>query len=90
MYFTITVLTLRHPLEETMGALSDMVRQGKALYVGISNYQAEEAEAAIRILREEQKPPVCFTSRGTICSSAGRRSWPFERSGAVRAWAAYA
>ena len=33
------------PLEETMGALSDMVRQGKALYVGISNYQAEEAEA---------------------------------------------
>ena len=37
------------PLEETMGALSDMVRQGKALYVGISNYQAEEAQAAIRI-----------------------------------------
>jgi len=44
------------PLEETMGALSDMVRQGKALYVGISNYQAEEAEAAIRILRENKTP----------------------------------
>ena len=34
------------PLEETMGALSDMVKQGKALYVGISNYQAEEAKKA--------------------------------------------
>lgn len=44
------------PLEETMGALSDIVRQGKALYVGISNYQAEEAEAAIRILRENKTP----------------------------------
>ena len=53
MYFTITVLDLT-PLEETMGALSDMVRQGKALYVGISNYQAEEAEAAIRITEGEQ------------------------------------
>lgn len=30
------------PLEETMGALSDIVRQGKALYVGISNYHAED------------------------------------------------
>ena len=39
-----------------MGALSDMVRQGKALYVGISNYQAEEAQAAIRILRENKNP----------------------------------
>lgn len=40
------------PLEETMGALSDLVRQGKALYVGISNYQAEEAQQAIEILRK--------------------------------------
>lgn len=39
------------PLEETMGALADMVRQGKALYVGISNYQAEEAARAIDILK---------------------------------------
>ena len=37
-----------------MGALSDMVRQGKALYVDISNYQAEEAEQAVRILREKR------------------------------------
>lgn len=39
-----------------MGALSDMVRQGKALYVDISNYQAEEAEQAVRILRENGTP----------------------------------
>ena len=31
------------PLEETMGALTDIVRQGKALYVGISNYSADES-----------------------------------------------
>ncbi len=40
------------PLEETMAALSLMVQQGKALYVGISNYEALEAEKAIHILKE--------------------------------------
>ena len=44
------------PLEETMAALDLIVRQGKALYVGISNYRKEEAEAAIRILRELGTP----------------------------------
>lgn len=39
------------PLEETMGALDLIVRQGKALYVGISNYQAAEAKQAIDILK---------------------------------------
>lgn len=39
------------PLEETMSALDLLVRQGKALYVGISNYSAEEASEAIAILR---------------------------------------
>lgn len=39
------------PLEETMSALDLIVRQGKALYVGISNYQNKEAEEAIRILK---------------------------------------
>ena len=39
------------PLEETMAALDLIVRQGKALYVGISNYRAEEAAKAIQILR---------------------------------------
>ncbi|MEI6088296.1 MAG: L-glyceraldehyde 3-phosphate reductase [Bacteroidota bacterium] len=38
------------PLEETMGALDLIVRQGKALYVGISSYSAAETEAAIKVL----------------------------------------
>ncbi len=44
------------PLEETMGALSDIVRQGKALYVGISNYKEKEAKEAIKILRKNGTP----------------------------------
>lgn len=38
------------PLEETMGALAHAVKSGKALYAGISNYSAKQAEAAVRIL----------------------------------------
>lgn len=38
------------PLEETMAALDLLVRQGKALYVGVSNYNAEQTAEAIRIL----------------------------------------
>jgi L-glyceraldehyde 3-phosphate reductase len=39
------------PLEETMGALDTAVRQGKALYVGISSYSAERTREAVEILR---------------------------------------
>jgi len=39
------------PMEETMGALADIVRQGKALYIGISNYNAEQSAQAISVLR---------------------------------------
>ena len=39
------------PIEETMAALADTVRQGKALYVGISNYNAEQSQQAISVLR---------------------------------------
>jgi len=44
------------PLEETMGALDLIVRQGKALYIGISNYGPEEASEAIRILKKLGTP----------------------------------
>jgi L-glyceraldehyde 3-phosphate reductase len=44
------------PLEETMGALDLIVRQGKALYVGISNYRNAEAQRAINILKELGTP----------------------------------
>ena len=39
------------PFEETMTALADIVRQGKALYAGISNYSAEQSAIAISVLR---------------------------------------
>ena len=42
------------PLDETMGALADAVRCGKALYAGLSNYGAEETRRANRILRDMQ------------------------------------
>ncbi len=44
------------PLEETMGALVQAVRQGKALYVGISSYSPERTREAARILRSEGVP----------------------------------
>ncbi len=44
------------PLEETMAALDLIVRQGKALYVGISNYGAEETAEAARILNDLGTP----------------------------------
>lgn len=44
------------PLEETMAALDHIVKQGKALYVGISNYNKEQTEKAYRILKEQKTP----------------------------------
>jgi L-glyceraldehyde 3-phosphate reductase len=46
------------PLEETMGALDTAVRQGKALYVGISSYSAEKTREAYELLRELRTPFV--------------------------------
>ena len=46
------------PLEETMGALDTAVRQGKALYVGISSYSAERTKEAASILRRLGTPPL--------------------------------
>ncbi|OYX28178.1 MAG: L-glyceraldehyde 3-phosphate reductase [Flavobacteriales bacterium 32-35-8] len=51
------------PLEETMGALADMVRQGKALYVGISNYQPEETQKAAVILKQWNVPFILHQAR---------------------------
>ncbi|KGO94285.1 L-glyceraldehyde 3-phosphate reductase [Flavobacterium subsaxonicum] len=46
------------PLEETMAALDLIVRQGKALYAGISNYNAEQAQKAIAILKDLGTPCI--------------------------------
>ena len=42
------------PLDETMGALEQLVRQGKALYVGVSSYDSEQTNHAAEILRESR------------------------------------
>jgi L-glyceraldehyde 3-phosphate reductase len=44
------------PLEETMGALDQIVRQGKALYVGLSNYRPADTRRAAKILRDLGTP----------------------------------
>ncbi|MGF2950535.1 L-glyceraldehyde 3-phosphate reductase [Microbacterium alcoholitolerans] len=46
------------PVEETIGALDTLVRQGKALYVGISSYSAERTEAALAVARDLGTPLV--------------------------------
>ena len=46
------------PLEETMGALDSIVRQGKALYVGISSYNSDRTREAVRILDELGTPCI--------------------------------
>ncbi|AJE44094.1 MULTISPECIES: L-glyceraldehyde 3-phosphate reductase [Streptomyces] len=51
------------PLEETMGALHSAVQQGKALYVGISNYSPEETREAARILGELGTPLLIHQPR---------------------------
>ena len=51
------------PLEETMGALDHLVRQGKALYVGLSNYKAEEAAKAFKILKDLGTPCLIHQPR---------------------------
>ena len=51
------------PLEETMGALASAVRQGKALYVGISNYEPEQTRQAARILRDLGTPCLIHQPR---------------------------
>jgi len=54
------------PLEETMGTLDLMVRQGKALYVGISNYQPKEAEKAFKILNDLGTPCLIHQPRYSL------------------------
>jgi len=51
------------PLEETMGALDHLVRQGKALYVGISQYNAEDTAKASKILKSMGTPCLIHQPR---------------------------
>lgn len=54
------------PLEETLQALVDIVRAGKALYIGISKYPLEAAQFAYRFLRERDVPCLIYQGRYNI------------------------
>lgn len=54
------------PLEETMGALAQIVKSGKALYAGLSNYDGERMKAAAAILRDLNCPFVINQNRYSI------------------------
>ncbi len=54
------------PLEESMGALATAVQQGKALYAGISNYPADKAAEAFKILKEMNTPCLIHQARYSL------------------------
>ncbi len=54
------------PLEETMGALAQIVQSGKALYVGLSNYNGKKLEEATKILEELKCPFIINQNRYSI------------------------
>lgn len=60
------------PVEETMQALIDLVRQGKALYVGISKYPADKQQLAYDILREAHVPCLISQYRSSMFDQKAR------------------
>lgn len=70
------------PLEETMSALDHMVRSGKALYVGISNYNKEQTEQAAKILKELGTPLLINQHRYSMLDRTmednGLKNWAAE------------
>ncbi len=67
------------PLEETMLALDSIVRSGKALYVGISNYNKEQTRAAMKILSELKTPFIinqrCYSMFNRDIEEDGLKSY---------------
>ena len=61
------------PMEETMLALDGIVRSGKALYVGISNYNREQTKEAAEILRELRTPFIINQRRYSMLDRRGRK-----------------
>ena len=63
------------PLEETMGALASAVQSGKALYVGLSNYDGPTLEKAEAILRDLKCPFVINQNRYSIFDRTIEKKW---------------
>jgi len=66
------------PIEESMGALDTIVRSGRALYAGISNYPPDKAAEAFRILRELGTPVVLHQVRFNMLDRGHEESGSFE------------
>lgn len=62
------------PLEEIMMALSDIVKSGRALYIGLSNYTTEQLEAAVKILRELKTPLLIIQPRYNMLDRAAEET----------------
>lgn len=58
------------PMEETMHTLSDFVKQGKALYIGLSKYSNKECKEAMRILAEMGTPAIAYQGRYSMFERA--------------------
>jgi len=69
------------PLEESMGALDTIVRSGRALYAGISNYPADVAKQAIAILRELGTPCLIHQPRYNMFDRKHEEQGLFEMLG---------
>ncbi|WP_251620068.1 L-glyceraldehyde 3-phosphate reductase [Odoribacter lunatus] len=54
------------PMEETMQALSDIVRQGKALYIGLSKYNSEQTQTALALLKQYGTPCLIHQDRYSL------------------------
>lgn len=61
------------PLEETLQTLTDIVRQGKALYVGLSRWPLPAAEFAFRYLHEQHTPCLIYQGRLNLFDQAPRQ-----------------
>ena len=72
------------PLEETMGALEQAVRSGKALYAGISNYDGPTLEKAAAILKELHVPFVINQNRYSIFDRTIENNGLLETAGKLR------
>ena len=68
------------PLEETMGALNSIVQSGKALYVGLSNYNGEQMEQAASILHDLKCPFIINQNRYSIFDRTIEKKRPERRS----------
>ena len=68
------------PLEETMGALEQIVRSGKALYVGLSNYDGETLERACKILDERHVPFIINQNRYSMLDRTPEENGLLEKA----------